>query len=384
MIEYWIWLSLCKKVGAKGVSELLKTFGTPENIFRADREQLVHTPGVTKAMLPSLLDKSLYQTNQVLETCFSKQIGILTLFEDAYPTALRAISDPPAVLYLCGSLPDTEDRAVIGVVGSRQASAYGLSVAELMGYCLHSGGCTVVSGMARGIDTAAMRGALKAGDRVIAVLGCGADVIYPKENRELYEEVCARGCVLSEYPPGTPPLGENFPPRNRIISGLSDGVLVVEASRHSGSLITAERALEQNRDVFAIPGNLGLAACEGSNRLLKDGAELVQSAADILQNYSVRYPDTVSLTEPKPPRTETEKTIDIDKTIHYIDLNENPDGLPKEAVAVLQGIGTAAMDIDELIEATGLPAGAVLSMTTLLQVKGYLQRNAGSRFVRIR
>ena len=384
MIEYWVWLSLRKRVGARGISELLQAFGTPENIYRADKEQLLHTPGVSQAMLPSLLDKELASANRVLEDCYSRQIRILTMFEEDYPPVLRAIGDPPAVLYLRGSLPETENRAVIGIVGSRKASAYGLSVAERMGYALHAGGCTVVSGMARGVDTAAMRGALKAGDRVIAVLGCGADVVYPKENRALYEEICARGCVISEYCPGTPPLAENFPPRNRIISGLSDGVLVVEASAHSGSLITAERALEQNRDVFAVPGNLGLSTCEGSNRLLKDGAELVQSAQDILQVYSDRYPDTVSFPEVQPTERTSQKTIDLSNTINYIDLNENPDHLPENAVTLLRALGSASMDMDELTDASGLPAGTVRSMTTLLQVKEYLQRSGGNRFSRKR
>lgn len=380
MIEYWVWLATRKRVGARTAAELLAAFGTPEEIYEADREALLHTPGVTPAMLPGLLDKSLLEAKQILSACFEQQIQILTLHEPAYPSVLRAIADPPVVLYLKGKLPQIEERPAIGIVGSRNASAYGMSVAEKMGYALHEGGCTVISGMAKGIDGAAMRGALKAGNRVIAVLGCGVDRIYPKENADIYRELLTRGCIVSEYPPGTPPVPENFPPRNRIISGLSDGVLIVEAAKSSGSLITAEFALEQNRDVFAVPGNIGLKTCEGSNRLLKNGAELVQTPNDILQAYLYRYPDTVGAAEdPEPSRN----TIENDTAIQYIDVNTLSGKLPDASICILRGLDKETLTMDELIEASGLSAGNVLSMLTLLEVKGYVQQLAGNRFRRL-
>lgn len=381
MIEYWVWLSTRSNVGARTSAALLEAFGTPQEVYRADREALLASGFVSANMLPSLLDKSLLETNRILADCTDKQIRILTLHEEGYPACLRAIADPPLLLYLRGSLPETEERPVIGIVGARAASAYGLSIAERMGYQLHAGGCTVVSGMAKGIDSAAMRGALKAGDRVIAVLGCGVDMIYPLANRDIYNELLTRGCILSEYPPNTPPVPENFPPRNRIISGLSDGVLVVEAPKKSGSLITAEFALEQNRDIFAVPGNIGVPACEGSNLLIRNGAELVQDGSDILQAYACRYdlsPD------PSPSDTLPEKTIDIDKPIIYIDAKAMPPGLTADGVAVMQAVGASTLTMDELIEASGLSAGKVLSTATLLEVKGYLQRLVGNRFRRLK
>lgn len=381
MIEYWVWLSTRSNVGARTSVALLEAFGNPEEVYRANREQLLASGCITPNMLPSLLDKSLLETNRILADCTDKQIRILTLHEDGYPASLRVIADPPLILYLRGDLPDTEERPVIGIVGARSASAYGLSVAERMGYQLHAGGCTVVSGMAKGVDGAAMRGALKAGNRVIAVLGCGVDTIYPRENKDIYNELLTRGCIVSEYPPQTPPVPENFPPRNRIISGLSDGVLIVEAPKKSGSLITAEDALEQNRDVFAIPGNIGVPACEGSNRLIRNGAELVQDGSDILQAYAYRYELTP---DQAPSDSQTEKTIDTDKPIVYIDAQVIPQGLSAECAAVMKAVGASTLTMDEVISASGLRAGKVLSAVTLLEVKGYLQRLAGNRFRRLK
>lgn len=381
MIEYWVWLSTRSNVGARTSVALLEAFGNPEEVYRANREQLLASGCITHNMLPSLLDKSLLETNRILADCTDKQIRILTLHEDGYPASLRVIADPPLILYLRGELPETEERPVIGIVGARSASTYGLSVAERMGYQLHAGGCTIVSGMAKGVDGAAMRGALKAGNRVIAVLGCGVDTIYPRENKDIYNELLTRGCIVSEYPPQTPPVPENFPPRNRIISGLSDGVLVVEAPKKSGSLITAEDALEQNRDIFAIPGNIGVPACEGSNRLIRNGAELVQDGSDILQAYAYRYeltPDQAS-SDSRP-----EKTIDTDKPIVYIDAQVIPQGLSAECAAVMKAVGASTLTMDEVISASGLSAGKVLSAVTLLEVKGYLQRLAGNRFRRLK
>lgn len=385
MIEYWIWLSMRNKVGAKTVLTLLEQFGTIEAVYQATRDQLIHVHGMNEAMLSSLLDKDLLSAQKVLSDCFERGIQIVTLHEDRYPSVLRAINDPPLVLYYLGKFPELENRPVISIVGSRIASAYGLSNAERLGYMLHRGGCTIVSGMAKGIDGAAMRGALKAGNRVIAVLGCGVDRIYPRENEDIYNELSVRGCIVSEYPPKTAPLAEHFPVRNRIISGLSDGIVVVEAAKSSGSLITAEHALEQNRDVFAVPGNIGLASCVGSNRLLKNGAELVESATDILQAYSYRYPDAIYNEPDQSYKQEmTEKTIDIDKTINYIDLNEISSELSEEGIAVLKALGTASPTMDELIEQSGLCASKAISTITLLEIKGYVQRLAGNRFRRIR
>lgn len=381
MIEYWIWLTQREHFGAKGCLRLLMDFGTPEAVFSADRDALSRIDGLTAPQVESLLDKDLTAARKTLQLCFEKGIQIVTLHEKNYPAVLRAIDDPPTVLYYLGKLPEFEDRPVIGIVGSRNASAYGCATAERLGYELGCGGCTVVSGLAKGIDAAATRGALKSTDRVVAVLGCGVERIYPRENADLYRALCERGCILSEYPPETPPVPENFPPRNRIISGLSDGVLVVEAAKKSGSLITAERALEQNRDVFAVPGNIGNPACEGTNRLLQNGAFLVQSAQDVLSAYEYRYPQTISSAKASAPKPE--KPIDIDIPINYIDLKEIPKDLPEDALAVLLALGTDTLAMDDLIAASGLSAGTAIGAVTMLEVKGLVQRLAGKRFRRL-
>lgn len=376
MLEHWIWLSLRGHLGAKGAERLLAAFGSPEAVFEADRTSLLQSGCVSSAMLPALLDKSLDEAQRIVSDCTKKHIHILTLHDEAYPSSLRAVDDPPTVLYMLGSLPALEERPAIGIVGARSASAYGISAAESIGKGFAQGGGIVVSGLAKGIDAAATRGALSASDNVIAVLGCGVDRIYPRENADLYRALCERGCILSEYPPQTAPLPANFPPRNRIISGLSDGVLIVEAASKSGSLITAERALVQNRDIFAVPGNIGIACHEGSNRLLQQGAYPVLSAQDILNAYEFRYPQLEQV------QTKREIPIDIDIPDNYIDLKEIPQDLPEEGRAVMLALGTDTLQMDELIAASGLSASAALCAVTLLEVKGLVQRLAGNRFRR--
>ena len=413
MIVHWLWLATRPDISDRLKAKLVRHFEDPESIYFADPESYREVEELSQEGLDALKDKDLSRGEQILAECRQKNIRILTYRDAAYPQRLKNISDPPLVFYYKGQLPDFDGQPLIGVVGTRSASAYGLTAAKRLGYQIASCGGTVVSGMAYGIDGMAMRGALTAGGTVIGILGCGADMVYPVSNRPLFTDTEQYGCIMSEFPPGTPPIARNFPRRNRIISGLSCGVLVVEAPEKSGALITARLAADQGRDVFVVPGNIDVPTFVGSNRLLRDGAIAVSHGWDIMSEYESQFPgkirkntegnlqkayaDEVSaLTEveeevrkvaqkprlpakKKPQKQETEKKV-IDKadSSPYSDLN---DILPKLSsdeqtiVAAIQG----EMLVDDVIAATGMPVGKVLATLTLLEVKGVVKRLPGKR-----
>ena len=291
MLIHWLWLAHRPGLSDRMKAVLLQHFQDPEDIYFADKEAFSHIEGLSPENLEALQDKELTPAEQIMDACQQENLHILTCRDAAYPGALKNIPDPPLVLYYKGQLPSLDSSPVIGVVGTRKASAYGMTSAKRLGYQIGKCGGIVVSGMAYGIDSMAMSGALTAGAKVVGVLGCGADIVYPLSNRALFQDVERYGCILSEFPPGTPPAKWNFPRRNRIISGLSNGVLVVEAPEKSGALITARLAAEQGRDVFAVPGNIDMPSFVGSNRLLRDGAIMVSSGWDILSEYEALYPD---------------------------------------------------------------------------------------------
>ena len=293
MLKYWVWL--CELPGLTNQSRLalLRHFGTPEDVFCAVPEEILLTPGLSREQAALLEDHDLSAADRILADCQRLNLDILTIQDAEYPSRLKNIYDPPCLLYVKGRLPVVDEEAAVAVVGTRvkTCTPYGIASAEKLSFGLASCGAVVVSGLASGIDSAAARGALRGGGRVIGVLGNGLDVIYPPENRYLYEDVAAAGALLSEYPPGSEPEGRHFPVRNRILSGLSVAVLVVEAPERSGALITAETALEQGRDVFAVPGPIDSKASVGCNRLLRDGAGTVTEAWDLLREYEHRFPD---------------------------------------------------------------------------------------------
>ena len=267
MLIHWIWLAHRPGVSDRMKVRLLQHFREPEDIYFADGEAYRHVEGMTAEAAEGLKDKNLTAAEDILESCRREGLHILTFQDAAYPSKLKNIADPPILLYYKGQLPDLDALPVIGVVGTRKASAYGMQTAKRMGYQIGKCGGIVVSGMAYGIDGMAMSGALTAGQITVGVLGCGADIVYPLSNRALFRDVQQYGCILSEFAPGTQPARWTFPKRNRIISGLSDGVLLVEAPEGSGALITARRALEQGRDVFVVPGNIDQPGFVGSNQL---------------------------------------------------------------------------------------------------------------------
>ena len=415
MLIHWIWLCTRPGLTDRSRAELLRHFRDAEEIYFAAPEILGDIPGLGRETAEALEDKQLAEAEKILDACRRERIGILTWQDAAYPGRLKNIPDPPVVLYYKGRLPDFDSSPLIGVVGTRRASAYGLTTAKRMGYQIAQCGGILVSGMAFGIDGVAMSGALTAGAPVVGVLGCGADIVYPLSNRSLFEDVEKHGCILTEFPPGTPPMKWNFPRRNRLISGLSCGVLVVEAPEKSGSLITAAQALEQGRDVFAVPGNLGVASCEGSNRLLREGAILAGSGWDILSEYQSLYPDKVRKNTavshlsaypdeveraaaqpekevakvaqktriPEKSRKKKEKNdknvIDNGTNPPYSDVNKPKPSLSGDSQLIVDTLASGERLVDDVIAETGLPAAKVLSLLTILELKGIIRRLPGKR-----
>ena len=393
MLEYWLWLTGRRGVGLRGLRALLEQFGTPEAVYCAaesDYPQELRPEGRA-----SLADKELAPARQILQQCYRKTIRILTFQDAAYPNRLKNIDDAPLVLYYQGVFPDFDAEPVIAMVGTRKASAYGLLQAKRLGYELGRYGAIIVSGGAAGIDTMALRGAVSSGTPPVAVFACGVDVDYPAMNRSLFEDLRTHGCVISELPPGTPPLPEHFPSRNRILSGLSLGSVVVEAPKKSGALITARHALEQGRDVFTLPGNLGNPTCEGNIQLLKEGAILISEGWDVLQEYTYLYPElplrqkplgpmtlgpqetkenlVVAETSSNPEKTDT-KAVDKQENRAYIDVQEILPRLSADEAAVLRQLESGKQPVERMIDETQLPAGRVLSALTLLEVKGFVKR----------
>ncbi len=389
MLKYWLWLATRKGLGARGAFLVARYFPSPEAAYFADPKSYENINGLRNAA--PLLDKDLTRPEEILRICYEKNIYIITLQDAAYPSRLRATEDPPIVLYCRGVVPDLNGPSV-AVVGTRHASLYGMNQARRMGYGLSRCGCTLISGGAKGIDTEAMRGALLGGSPVVAVLGCGVDIAYPRENKSLFQDVAERGCLLSEYPPGTKPLKEHFPVRNRIISGLSLGVLVVEAPERSGALITAHRALDQGRDVFALPANVGQASAEGNLQLLREGAILVRDAWELLQEYAGQFPDTLRLrdqsdwntgytpAEEPPQSSEKKKSIDKAEIKTYIDAKNKWEELNPEQRRLMQLLQDGSVPVDTLSEAMQQPPGCVLAQLTMLEVKGLIRRLPGGKF----
>ena len=394
-LKYWLWLATRKGVGVQGMHTVLEHFGTPERAFFADPEEYELLPsGLSRA----LQDRSMHEAERVLADCDRLGIRIMTLQDADYPERLRQLEDAPCVLYLKGRLPDLDEEAVIGVVGTRQASEYGKTVAKRLGLELARGGAVVVSGIAAGIDACAVRGALQAGGTVVCVLGGGIDVPYPWENRFLYEDVAASGLLISEYPPGTENRGSHFPVRNRIISGLSLGIVVVEAREFgSGAMITADRALEQNRDVFAVPGNVDAVHSRGCIRLIQQGAKPVLSAQDILEEYRDRYAARLArvapmsaqeeqerleaITEPPSAAVRQKTPVDKEKDKEYSVIERSADSFTDDELALIHAMQGKVCQADELVERTQIPARRVLSALTMLQIAGCVAEKPGKRFV---
>jgi DNA processing protein len=353
--KYWLGFNLVKGIGPMKVRALLDYFGDLATAWKADAAAL-REAGLDRRALSSLL-KSRAELNldTQLARLAKQDVQVLTWDDADYPPRLLQIPDPPPVLYVRGQLM-AEDQWALAVVGTRRASSYGRTVTQRLATDLAVNHVTVVSGLARGIDAEAHRAALQVGGRTIAVLGCGLDLIYPPEHRRLAREIVENGALVSEYPLGTRPEASNFPPRNRIISGLSLGVLVVEAGIKSGALITADYAADQGRDVFAVPGNLFVRSSAGTNRLIQDGAKLVTGAEDILEELNLMMVIEQAEVRAVVPETETEAQL-----IQYLSLEP--------------------VHVDEISRRVGLPIADVTSNLALMELKGMVRQVGGMNYV---
>ena len=372
MTEHWIWLTELPGLGPVNAKRLLRRFGSPEAIYAADASTL-RREGLGDRLCEILSRKDLSRAEEIRTRCREGGIRVLHLGEADYPARLRVTVDAPTVLYCIGRLPDLEKQPCIGLVGARAANDWGRETALRLGWQVAGCGAVVVTGMARGVDAAAANGALDRGAPVLGILGGGVDVVYPQENRALFLRVAEQGCLLSEYPPGTAPDARHFPARNRIISALSDGVVVVQAKERSGALITARWAADQGRDVFAVPGPAGEALSRGCNQLLREGALLAECGWDVLREYEYRYPTTVreyhgrphSSAEPEPIRSEPEAAAP--------DLS----GLTPLQCRIVEALLSGSLQLDLLIDELNLPASQVLAQMTLLEIRGVVRCSPG-------
>lgn len=358
MSEIANWIRLAKLEFPKRAVALVEHFGSPEAAFQASNRELMDVNGITSKNAERMRQIAAASVDAELRSMEKLNIRIVTYRDDEYPQNLRQIYDPPAVLFVRGSILE-EDRFAVAIIGTRKASEYGRSMAQKISRDLSNRGLCIVSGAARGIDTVAHTAAVQAGGRTLAVLGSGVDVPYPYENRGLLNKIAESGAVISEFAPGTRPDAWRFPVRNRLVSGLSLGVLVVESQSVGGAMITATIAGEQGRDVWAIPGGTDSATSEGPHRLIKDGAKLVESAEDILQELGIEVEQPAQR-----ERRPTQKALTPEQNI------------------ILQVLTLHPMHVDDIINECHLSVATANSTLTLLEMLGLVRRVPGNSYVR--
>lgn len=376
-VLYWIWLVERCGIFNYDINGLLEQFDSIEEIYKeTDYKDVTN---VKPSTLRALKDKSLKKAENILNATHNMGAEVIVYDDIRYPDMLRSIPNPPYVLYMKGEIMNWDRILGIGVVGTRSCTEYGIKATTMIAGDLASCGVTIISGMARGIDSSAQEAALSAGNKTIAVLGCGLDVVYPKENKKLMDKIIENGTIISEYPPKTGPDKHNFPWRNRIISGLSRGILVTEAPKRSGALITAEYALEQGRDVFAVPGSIFKAQSEGANRLLASGAKAVISAKDILDEYVFE----IERLELKKPSV-LDKLFNGKKKINNeikISLDDKRfAGLADEDKQIISLLIEDNMHIDDIARRTGIDAGSLSIKLSMLEFSGHIQKIPGNNY----
>jgi len=418
---YWLWLSLTLRQGSVLPSTLLKYFGSPRAIYEAGEEDLAQVETNFYGHEKDLLEKSLDRAEDVLSYCKKNKIGIATPDDFFYPQRLKALPNKPMVLYYLGNFCDLDTVFSVGVVGSRDPSAYGIHAAKRLSLDLARAGAVIISGVAAGIDSASHRAALYNESFTVGILGCGIDRVYPKENEALYEEIIRHGLLMTEYPPGTAPMGRNFPVRNRLIAALSDAVLVVEGSESSGSLITAEDALNQKKALYTVPGSIFSRGSAGSNFLLKLGAKPCLSAYDIVDDFKARYPALKSAlplfgkAEKEEKKPKKKKSVSLKKKMKgfifpgaeraeeekpvppqydFILVEEEEKRRQAEAPHLVSPLPTLSEEEREIYSALGFEpvhtdslvngersAAAVLRILTKLEIKGLVRKAPGGKYV---
>lgn len=358
-IKYWVALLQFPGLSSKHFFKLLESFGTGREIWQASRNTLLATKILSRDKVDNLITwRKSKNPDIIFEELHKKRIKVVSILDENYPFLLKKIYDPPALLYYKGQLLNYT--LPIAVVGSRKASPYGKKIAEQLAKKLASCNFTVVSGMARGIDSYSHKGALAAGKKTVAVLGNGVDVIYPPENKGLYESIIENGCVMSEFPPGSSPQNWHFPARNRIISGISRAVIVVEAAQKSGALITVDYALEQGRDVFSVPGPITSKYSLGTNNLIKQGAKPVTCVEDILEEFDVK---------PLFENFEVKKSTVIKLT--------------ESEKQVLKEIEQGPCEIDTISQRTGLKLSEINATCVILEMKGLIRKIPGKKYIKV-
>lgn len=429
---FWVWLAEAIGAGNGDFRRLLGMYGTPYDVYAAPPEELERLEGFSNRIRAALSNKSLLEATQIVERCEQMGIGMLHFLDPDYPQALRDIKDPPMLLYYVGKLPELDRIPVLAMVGTRKMSAYGMRTAYKIAYELSAVGVTVVSGMAAGIDGVCAAATLEAGGFPVAVLGCGLDRAYPAQHAPLMAEIAKRGLLLSEYPPGSPPIAYHFPIRNRLISALSQGVIVVEAGVGSGSLITARDAVMQGKAVFAVPAAADGVGGAGAESLLRDGAQFVAGTEDLLGFYQYAYADRLhperlrtaaarsavcttalerygvlkgrrpasaagtpmaqgaeqrgtlarSVTQRVVPATRTAiSQAEQPKPEPEPHISEPPKGLSATGAALIRRLEAAgkAVSLDELVDAD-VSYGQALSELTLLELEGYVSKQPGGLY----
>ena len=388
-LKYWLWLSSLPKVSLRMKHVLLDAFETPEKIYFSESGEYSLVEGITRPVIAALEEgRSLDGADRILGDCERLGLRVLTIQDTESPDRLRNICDPPLLLYVQGRMPLFDDEVTVAMVGTRRTSPYAAAMGEKLAYQMAGLGAVIVSGLAAGGDASAHRGALRAGGLTVGVIAGGHDIVYPRENRWLYQDIGVRGAILSEYPPGTDHRAGHFPERNRIISGLSLGVVVIEAPERSGALITASRALDQGRDVFVLPGQADDWHCTGSNQLLRDGAVPAMDAWDVLSHYTARYPHRIRslrLEEPRrfggdaPPRREARQKAPPEPALPVLDLSGDH-GLTDDQLRIVRALRERTVQVDDLIEETQIPTRRVLSALTILELDKIVTQESGKRF----
>jgi DNA processing protein len=409
-LKYWLWLSSLCGIRPRIKTLLLRHYGGPREIYFAPRGDYKTLGGIEEAEVLILEDKELAAAMRIIDLCADKDVTVITMQDAQYPRRLSNIYDPPAVIYVMGRLPAVDEEAAVSIVGTRKATPYGIKMATRLGYEITKCGGLVVSGLTSGIDAAAARGALLAGGSCIGVLGSAVDDDY---GGSLARDVRTVGAVVSEYPPGAIARASNFRARNRITAGLSVAAAVVEAPERSGALLFADEALEQGKEIFAVPSNADSVIGAGSNALLKEGAKPVTGGWDILCEFASRFPGRLhdpgerklqmpkdqepaatleKKAKPEDDGPETgkgffklrepaaKKTIDKQNDVSYIGLQAQLDELTETQLRIVSVMCDSDMHVDDIIEHTGFAAAQVLAELTMLQIMGFVTQSAGKRF----
>ncbi len=384
-MEYWVWLQCCLRYGNPRATAILDAFTDAISIYKADKETLVNSRLFTKNELVRLCNKSLKEANDIISECKENNINILTFADKRFPNGLRNIVDFPFVLYYKGILPDFNTLPTICIVGPRDCSEFGIKAAYSLSARLSRGGFTVVSGGAKGVDSAAHNGALKETAKTVAILPCGICYDYLKENEKLRMKIIEKGCIMSEFPPTYPLKMGAFQIRNRLMSGITLGTAIIEADERSGALITARCATEQGRDVFVIPGNPTMPQYKGSNLLLRDGAKPLLTAMDIFEEYLLTYSDKIDI-EKAFAHTENIEQTKLEKNVGNNSQTINNrcvTGVSLVAKTIYESAPDEPFCVDELSVFNNYNASELMTALAELELFGYIKAVPGGRYVKI-